>query len=116
MTEERTEYTVSVELQERLDALWASYGVLATQVRDYWDAILEAAETIKELKATVQRLEQDNRRLRHLDAMPVDVLRRYVDKTDRVKNETYSRQYLYEDFLEDREAIDIWLATLDGDA
>lgn len=115
MTEERTEYTVSVELQERLDALWASYGVLATQVRDYWDAILEAAETIKELKATVQRLEQDNRRLRHLDAMPVDAMRRYVDKTDRIKNEG-SRQYLYRDFLDDRDAIDIWLASLDGDA
>ena len=92
MTEERTEYTVSVELQERLDALWASYGVLATQVRDYWDAILEAAETIKGLKATVQRLEQDNRRLRHLDAMPLDAMERYFHNVSEVEEYAESRE------------------------
>ena len=64
--------------------------------------------------------EEQTRRIAELEAqiaaMPLDALRRYVDKTDRIKNETYSRQYLYEDFLDDREAIDIWLATLDGAA
>ena len=98
MTEERTEYTVSVELQERLDALWASYGVLATQVRDYWDAILEAAETIKGLKATVQRLEQDNRRLRHLDAMPVDALRRLVENCEWTLSEDYTAEQYVSDY------------------
>ena len=33
------------------------------------------AERIAELEATVARLEADNRRLRHLDSMPVDALR-----------------------------------------
>lgn len=116
MTEERTEYTVSVELQERLDALWASYGVLATQVRDYWDAILEAAETIKELKATVQRLEQDNRRLRHLDAMPLDAMRRYYTFTHYDVHAANDAGYTTQQFDEDDNAIGAWLATLDGDA
>ena len=77
MTEERTEYTVSIELKERLDALWGSYGVLATQVRDYWDSIMEAAETIKELKAQVQRLEQDKRRM--IAQIPYEDLRYIVN-------------------------------------
>ena len=105
MTEERTEYTVSVELQERLDALWASYGVLATQVRDYWDAIMEAAETIKELKATVQRLEQDNRRLRHLDAMPVGAIVSAMEWCDK----TGADESIVNDIAD-------FLATLDGAA
>lgn len=37
-------------------------------------AYVTSDDEATKLKATVQRLEQDNRRLRHLDAMPVDAM------------------------------------------
>ena len=63
---------------------------------------------IKALRAQVAELEAWKA------AVPVATLRVYVDKTNRIKNEMYSRQYLYEDFLTDRYVIDQWLATFDA--
>ena len=68
---------------------------------------------IAELKATVARLEADNRRLRHLDAMPVDAMRVVC------MNSMYDAQvggmsgYDVADFINARDELVEWL---DGDA
>ena len=76
-------------------------GVVAAQ-------LAERDAEIERLRAQVAELEAWKA------AVPVATLRGYVDKTDRIKSEMYSRQYLYEDFLTDRYVIDQWLATFDA--
>ena len=63
----------------------------------------EQTRRIAELEATVQRLEADNRRLRHLDAMPLDAL-------DRIMYDVSG------DLLEEWTQVREWLDSLDGAA
>lgn len=78
MTEERTQYTVSgllIEnelLRERVEALRKTIDGFTDASNFQW---AQYQARIKEYEATVARLEADNRRLRRLDAMPLDALR-----------------------------------------
>lgn len=80
MTEERTQYTVTglqIEnelLRERNEALRKTVDGFTDASNFQWT---QYQRRIKELEQTVQRLEADNKRLRHLDAMPLDAFARY---------------------------------------
>lgn len=110
MTEERVTYTTQLE---------ARIAELAAMMRDTEDdlaaTITAQARRIKELEAQVQRLEQDNRRMRHLDSMPVDAMRRYWAGT-MYDTRTSIVGYGAENYDEDETAIGEWLNSLDGDA
>ena len=67
---------------------------------------------IAELEKTVARLEADNKRLRHLDAMPLDALERFHDEANMV-DPVYVESGQFDD---DHGAIREWLTSLDGDA
>ena len=67
---------------------------------------------IAELESTVQRLEADNRRLRHLDAMPVDAMRRLVENCEW----TLSEDYTAEQYVSDYGAAMAHFRKMDGDA
>ena len=67
------------------------------------DTITEQKRRIAELEQTVARLEQDNKRLRNLDAMPVDAL-------DRIMYDVSG------DLLEEWTQVREWLNSLDGAA
>ena len=66
MTEERVTYTTQLE---------ARIAELEAALHDTTAQLATATET-------VARLEADNRRLRHLDAMPVDAMERLLDNCD----------------------------------
>ena len=55
-------------------------------------AYIEANDEVTALKATVARLEADNRRLRHLDAMPLDAMERYFHNVSEVEEYAESRE------------------------
>ena len=113
MTEERTQYTVSgllIEnelLRERVEALRKTADGFSDASSFQWG---EYQRRIKELEATVERLEQDNRRLRKLDAMPLDALRVVVK--DIPASGYHTGNPMNTAVTEVRE----WLRTLDGDA
>ena len=115
MTEEHTQYTVSgllIEnelLRERVEALRKTADGFTDASSFQWG---EYQRRIKELEAQVARLEQDNRRLRHLDAMPMDALRRFHNDANMV-DPVYVESGQFDN--DHGEVVD-WLATLDGDA
>lgn len=136
MTEERAEYTTPETVADRLHRQEAYIAQLERTIdgyamiqgrhaemieeRDWRIAELEAK--VRELdgaltfgRETIARLEQDNRRLRHLDAMPVDAMRRYWSGT-MYDTRTNVVGYGPENYDEDEAEIGAWLATLDGDA
>jgi len=119
MTEEHTQYTVSgllIEnelLRERVEALRKTADGFSDASSFQWG---EYQRRIKELEAANARLEADNRRLRKLDAMPLDALRRYFLGTAYDETLCGGRGYSLPDYNEDAASIDEWLATLDGDA
>ena len=76
----------------------------------------EQTHRITELEATVQRLEADNRRLRHLDAMPVDAMRRYYRGTVYTPAAAQRYDYMPDDYDADSAEIYRWLFPKDGDA
>lgn len=123
MSEERVPYTLPDEmtqlrtenrqLSERLDAAFKTIDGFTDASSFQWSGY---QRRIAELEATVQRLEADNRRLRKLDAMPLDALRRYFLGTAYDETLCGGRGYSLPDYNEDAASIDEWLATLDGDA
>ena len=96
MSEERTQYTVHPDIAIRLEIrekyirqLERTNDGLTMVMGRHRETMREQAERIAELEATVlrqmetiARLEADNRRLRHLDAMPVDAMERLLDNCD----------------------------------
>jgi len=76
----------------------------------------ERVTYITQLEARIAELEADNRRLRHLDAMPLDALRRYVTHDDRIDNGPLHDEYSVPQYYEDYAEIFEWLNSLDGDA
>ena len=84
-------------------------------------AVMEGAyvtsdDAATKLKETIARLEADNRRLRHLDAMPVDAMRRTHKYSARMVNASKAAGYTLDAWELDHSAISEWLMTLDGDA
>ena len=77
------------------------------------DVLPDVLKRIQQQSETIARLEQDNRRLRHLDAMPVDAMRVVC------MNSMYDAQvggmsgYDVADFINARDELVEWL---DGDA
>ena len=96
MSEERTQYTVHPDVLVRLETsekyikqLESTNNGLTMVIGRHAETITAQRERIAELEATVlrqmetiARLEADNRRLRHLDAMPVDAMERLLDNCD----------------------------------
>ena len=123
MTEERVPYKLPDEvtqlrianrqLSERLDAALKTIGGFTDASNFQW---AEYQRRIAEFEAAVQRLEQDNRRLRHLDSMPVDALRRFYLFTHYDVHAANDAGYTTQQFDSDDKKISAWLATLDGDA
>ena len=113
MTEQRTEYTVSglrIEnelLRERNEALRKTVDGFGDASNQHWDS---QNRRIKELEAQVARLEADNRRLRKLDAMPLDAVRVVVK--DIPASGYHTGNPMNTAVTEVRD----WLETLDGDA
>ena len=117
MSEERTQYTVHPDIAIRLEIrekyirqLERTNDGLTMVMGRHRETMREQAERIAELEATVlrqmetiARLEADNRRLRHLDAMPVDALRRIIYDVDVTQTEEWT-------------AISEWLDSRDGAA
>ena len=99
---------VLAERDAEIKRLRAQCDNLFNQLRAAEKFAAALAGDAAELRAQVAELEAWKA------AVPVATLRVYVDKTNRIKNEMYSRQYLYEDFLTDRYVIDQWLATFDA--
>lgn len=93
MTEERVTYTTQLEAR-----------------------IAELEATVLRQMETIARLEADNRRLRHLDSMPVDALRRYHLFTHYDVHAANDVGYTTQQFDSDDEDIRLWLTSLDGDA
>ena len=67
---------------------------------------------IAELEAAVQRLEADNRRMRHLDAMPVDAIVRLMDNCGYATDCDYSERAYHADWT----AANDWFKSRGGDA
>lgn len=65
---------------------------------------------------TIARLEQDNKRLRHLDAMPLDAMQRYHLFTHYDVHAANDAGYTTQQFDSDDEDIRLWLTSRDGDA
>ena len=127
MSEERTQYTVHPDVLVRLETsekyikqLESTNNGLTMVIGRHAETITAQRERIAELEATVlrqmetiTRLEQDNKRLRHLDAMPVDAMRAVC------MNSMYDAQvggmsgYDVADFINARDELVEWL---DGDA
>lgn len=117
MSEERTQYTVHPDVLVRLETsekyikqLESTNNGLTMVIGRHAETITAQRERIAELEATVlrqmetiARLEQDNRRLRHLDAMPLDAL-------DRIMYDVSG------DLLEEWTQVREWLDSLDGAA
>ena len=99
---------IIAERDAGIAALRAQCDNLFNQLRAAEKFAAALAGDAAELRAQVAELEAWKA------AVPVATLRGYVDKTDRIKSEMYSRQYLYEDFLTDRYVINQWLATFDA--
>ena len=109
MTEERAPYATDevtqlrrqvAQLVDRLDAAFKTIGGFTDASNFQW---AEYQRRIKELEATVQRLEQDNKRLRHMDSMPVNAM-------DRIMYDVSG------DLLEEWTQVRNWLNSLDGAA
>lgn len=122
MSEERVSYATDevtqlrrqvAQLVDRLDAAFKTIDGFTDASSFQWG---EYQRRIKELEAANARLEADNRRLRKLDAMPLDALRRYFLGTAYDETLCGGRGYSLPDYNEDAASIDEWLATLDGDA
>ena len=75
------------------------------EVHEDMQSIHDMKQRIAELEATVQRLEQDNRRLRHLDAMPVGAIVSAMEWCDT----TGADESIVNDIAN-------FIATMDGDA
>ena len=71
---------------------------------------------IAELEATIARLEADNRRLRHLDAMPLDAMRRHFRFSMYAETVALEAEYTAQQFDADDAEIYHWLFPQDGDA
>jgi len=65
---------------------------------------------------TIARLEQDNKRLRHLDAMPLDAMERYYRGTVYTPAAAQRYDYMPDDYDTDSAEIYHWLFPQDGDA
>ena len=97
------------ELSDKLDrqiAAWNANGDALTA------HTARQAQRIAELEAQVQHLEQDNKRLRHLDSMPVDAMRRLVGNCEW----TLSEDYTAEQYVVDYGAAMAHFRTMDGAA
>lgn len=124
MSEERTQYTVHPDVAIRLQVSEAHIKQLTSTIDGmtmvmgrHADTITAQRERIAELEAalhdttaqlatateTIARSEADNRRLRHLDAMPLDAL-------DRIMYDVSG------DLLEEWTQVREWLDSLDGAA
>ena len=116
MSEDKAQYTVHPDIAVRLEVsekhikqLESTIDGMTMVMGRHADTITEQKRRIAELEATVlrqsetiARLEADNRRLRHLDAMPVDAMR-----ADAVSCEVYT---------DDLITVCDWFEKLDGDA
>ena len=111
MTEERVTYTT--QLESRIAEL---EQVIRDTENDLAATITAQARRMAELEATVQRLEQDNRRLRHLDAMPLDAMERYHLFTHYEVHAANDAGYTTQQFDSDDEEIRLWLTSRDGAA
>ncbi len=118
MTEEHTQYTVSgllIEnelLRERVEALRKTADGFTDASNNHWDS---QNRRIKELEATVARLEADNRRLRKLDAMPLDAIERYHAYTHYDVHAANDAGYTTQQFDMDDAAIGAWLEVVTHD-
>jgi len=123
MTEERTQYTAPDEvtqlrrqvaqLDERLDAALRTINGFTDASSYQWG---EYQRRIKELEATVERLEADNRRLRKLDSIPLDAFARYWAHSGVL---VFGVGYETDEFEADHDAIVEWFNLMgytDGDA
>lgn len=112
MTEQRTEYTVDgllIEnelLRERAEALRKTVDGFTDASSFQWS---EYQRRIAELEAQVARLEADNRRLRHLDSMPLDAIERYYAYTRYDVPAANDAGYTLRQFVVDNAAIGAWL-------
>ncbi len=118
MTEERTQYTVSgllIEnelLRERVEALRKTADGFTDASSFQWS---QYQRRIKELEATVERLEADNCRLRKLDSIPLDALKRqflYSSPQDSIDCGNYDAAQADADMQD----VGNWLFPQDGDA
>lgn len=107
MTEERVTYTT--QLESRIAELEA---MMRDTEDDLAATITAQNRRIKELEQTVARLEADNHRLRHLDSMPLDALRRLVEYCEWSQSE----EYPVNQHIADYNAAIAHFRTLDGDA
>ena len=85
MTESKVEYTTPDEVTARLMRQEAYIQQLENTNNGLAMIIGRHAETIA-------RLEADNKRLRHLDAMPLDAMHRYFHNVSEVEEYAESRE------------------------
>lgn len=108
---ERHELAIKANMQqsETITAQKERIAELEQVIRDTENdlaaTITAQARRMAELEATVQRLEQDNRRLRHLDAMPVGAIVSAMEWCDT----TGADESIVNDIAN-------FIATMDGDA
>lgn len=86
------------------------------EVHEDMQSIPDMNRRIAELEATVARLEQDNRRLRWLDSMPLDAMWRHYRFSMYAENVALDAEYTAQQFDSDDEAIRLWLTSREGDA
>ncbi len=122
MTEERTQYATDevtqlrrqvAQLVDRLDAAFKTIDGFTDASNFQW---AQYQARIKEYEATVERLEADNRRLRKLDSMPLDAMRRYYRGTVYTPAAAQRYDYMPDDYDVDSADIFHWLFPQDGDA
>lgn len=120
----------NVAMSERIRYLNTIGSVFRTTVREQSETINEMSVSIAELEAalhdttaqlatateTIARLEADNRRLRHLDAMPVDAMERYYNATTYMSNAAHAVGYTPQMYDKDSAEIGKWLDSRDGAA
>ena len=119
MTESKAQYTVHPDVLVRLetsekyikqlestnDGLTMVMGRHRETMREQAERIAELEQTVLRQSETIARLEADNRRLRHLDAMPVDAIVSAMEWCDK----TGADESIVNDIAD-------FLATLDGAA
>ena len=126
MTESKAQYTVHPDVLVRLetsekyikqlestnDGLTMVMGRHRETMREQAERIAELEQTVLRQSETIARLEADNRRLRHLDAMPVDAIVRLMDNCGYATDCDYSERAYHADWT----AANDWFKSRDGDA